>query len=373
MPLKCLQETAEIYAPDVPDDAAWEQLRKVNRASKALRMPCCGASVVLKESKLGTRYFAHARRGPCTTAPESAEHLLAKSAVVRGIRQTAWNAFPEQGGETPTGDPWRADVLAVKGTGRVAFEIQWSRQDADETERRQARYAAAGVRGLWFFRQHDFPVAKDTPAFRLAFEEASREFRVLLPSPDYSPNWMNAREAPNPRYWQQSIELPAFVSGALRGRLKFAPVLGQCLPLEVETAPTTCWRCKRKTRVVTELAFAASRVFPHHPDIPVSLHDFVSDIPEGERILTELFPAALLRSHGIGVLKSRYSKTARAAYFSNGCMHCDALQGHWFEGDLADESTKTFEVETVFREDWGPLLKLVERHIYRWWFDAREA
>ena len=166
MPLKCLRGDEAIYAFDVESDEAWKGLRKRNAEAKDLRMRCCGASVVLRTSKLGTRHFAHARRDPCSTAPETAEHLLAKMAVVDGIRGTGWKALPEQEGRTPDGEGWKADVLAEKGKARVAFEIQWSRQDEAETERRQRRYADAGVRGLWLFRQHDFPTGKETPAFR---------------------------------------------------------------------------------------------------------------------------------------------------------------------------------------------------------------
>jgi competence protein CoiA len=166
MPLKCLRGDEEIYAFDTESDEAWESLRKGNAAEKYLRMPCCGAGVVLRTSKLGTRHFAHARRGPCETAPETAEHLLAKMAVVEGVKATAWEPLPEQSGRTPEGEEWRADVMAVKGKARVAFEIQWSRQDGDETDRRQRRYAEAGVRGLW-----------------LVFDGDTKEFAVLIPSP----------------------------------------------------------------------------------------------------------------------------------------------------------------------------------------------
>lgn len=67
-------------------------LRAANAAACDLRMPCCGAAVVLRTSPLGTRHFAHARRGPCTSAPETAEHLLAKRVVVEGIKRTEWIA-----------------------------------------------------------------------------------------------------------------------------------------------------------------------------------------------------------------------------------------------------------------------------------------
>ena len=39
-------------------------------------MPCCEADAIPKTSRRGTAFFAHARKGDCTTAPESDEHRV---------------------------------------------------------------------------------------------------------------------------------------------------------------------------------------------------------------------------------------------------------------------------------------------------------
>lgn len=371
MPLKCLRGEDEVYAFSIETDEAWDALRKTNASAKDLRMPCCGAAVVLRTSKLGTRHFAHARRGPCTTAPESAEHLLAKMAIIEGIRMAGWTAMPEQSGCTPNGEDWRADVLAVKGKVKVAFEVQWSRQDTAETHRRQERYTAAGVRGMWLFRQADFPLGKDTPSFRLLFDDKAKSFRVAMPSPRYQPSWLG-RDKNEGYYWKQVVDLPRFVAGALAGRLRFAPALGQRMPLVVEAAFTQCWRCHKDTRIVTGLTFAASRVLPGHADIPSSIYQFGDSFTDGAKVLMALLPASLLRNHDIGALKPRYSKTERRAYLSNGCVHCDALQGRFFDHEAAWEGEDVLEVEAEFRADWGRHEGHEDSHVFRWWFDERE-
>ena len=71
--------------------------------AKHLRMPCCEAGVTLKTSKLGTEHFARARRGPCSTAPKSAEHLLSKRFIVDGVRRAGWLAEPERAGQAGDG------------------------------------------------------------------------------------------------------------------------------------------------------------------------------------------------------------------------------------------------------------------------------
>jgi competence protein CoiA len=368
MPLKCINGEREIYSFDVKTDDAWESLRKENAKTKALRMQCCGAGVVLRTSKLGTRHFAHARRGPCVTAPETAEHLLAKMAVVEGVKATAWAALPEQSGQTPSGAEWRADVLAVKGKARVAFEIQWSRQDSDETDRRQQRYTDAGVRGLWLFRQKDFPTRKEIPSFRLVFHEDTQTFEVLMPSPHYDPMWA-ARDTDDSRSWGQRIPLTRFVSGALEGRLHFAPALGLRMPVDVEAVQIRCWRCKKETGVVMGLVFAASRVLAGCPDIPASIYDIGEGLPDGAAEVMSILTSALLKQHGIGVVKPRWSKTEGREYISNGCLHCDALQGRFFEHEYAFEAAKAFETEAVFKAEWMPRLGELRPYVYRWWFD----
>lgn len=371
MPLKCLRGEDEIYAFDVESDDVWRTLRESNAKDRNLSMPCCGSVVVLQTSPLGTKYFAHARKGPCKTAPESKEHLLAKRIVVEGIRRTDWKAKPEQEGVTPLGDKWKADVLATRGKAQVAFEVQWSRQDEEETRRRQDRYLAADVRCLWLFRQFDFPFAdRDTPSFRLVFDEKTNVFSVWLPSTLWHLEYAKPEERNSERYWSQKIELSRFVTGAVSGRLRFAPTLGKTLPLDVEAVWTTCHRCRKKTRIVTGITFAASRAFPKHPDIHVGLWS-MNQIPGGDALVAGWLPKALLRNHGIGEIKVRQSGLdveKRASYLSNGCVSCGAMQARWFEDRIDDEQELVLTVDAVFDEVLASSLNW-KREWCRWWFD----
>lgn len=367
MPLKCLRDEEELYAFNFETADDWDALRKSNATTKDLRMPCCGAAVVLRTSKLGTRHFAHARKGPCTTAPETAEHLLAKLTIVEGIRRAGWEARPEQSGTTPDGEEWRADVMAVKGKARIAFEVQWSRQTPEETRRRQERYAAAGVRGLWLFRHTGFPSTKDTPGFCLLFNAEAKSFRVGIRGTGYQP----PKSAAEDSVWRQVVDLPAFIDGALTGRLRHAPAIGERMPLIVEAASTSCWRCKKETSVVTGLVFAASRVLPGCENLHSNIYQF-ENIQDGSRVLDSLLPRDLLRKHGIGTLKPRFSKTEGRAYLSNGCVHCDALQGRFFDHDLVWEGGAVLEVEVELGHDLAAGLGFANPARQSWWFDERE-
>ncbi len=148
----------------------WETLR-AKRPS--IELGCCRSQGFMRVSKLGTQHFVHARRSDfCMSAPESAQHLLLKSVVLRAVREAGWNGDVEVCG--PSGS-WRADVMAHKGSLQVAFEIQLSTIPFAELAARQLKYANSDVRGCWFYGRGALkpppPAKTDIPLFPLDFSE----------------------------------------------------------------------------------------------------------------------------------------------------------------------------------------------------------
>jgi len=140
MPLRCLDPAGRsIHSFDLQDED-WRALELENRKARRLRMPCCPSPVTLKRLRLGTPFFAHKAVGACATAPETEEHLRLERMAVVAARANGWEAETEVAGVTPSGEPWRADVLARKSAHRVAFEIQWSGQ-----RRMRHRSARTGI------------------------------------------------------------------------------------------------------------------------------------------------------------------------------------------------------------------------------------
>lgn len=172
MPLRAYIEDKEIVSIDLNDEE-WSALKARLKAKEiVLTLPCCGQEGFLRTSSRGLKHFVHSKSAnPCDWKPESAEHLKAKVAIMEACRKQGWNAIPEF-----SEADWRADVLAVQGGKRIAFEVQWSRQTYEETRLRQERYKASNVRGCWFFRivpkemsDYDKTLVadKETPAFKI--------------------------------------------------------------------------------------------------------------------------------------------------------------------------------------------------------------
>src|SRR5215213_10264859 len=128
MPLRCVEPSGEsIHSFDLSDDE-WQALALKNKEARHLRMPCCSAHVALKRSRLATPFFAHIARRECKSTSETDEHRYLKWLAVMAARSHGWTAETEAMETTPSGEPWRADVLARKGKYKVAIEVQWSRQ-----------------------------------------------------------------------------------------------------------------------------------------------------------------------------------------------------------------------------------------------------
>lgn len=341
MPLKCLNDGKEVYAFDIASDVAWIELRKTNNKSNHLKMPCCGAPVVLKRSKLGLRYFAHKQTGQdaCSAKPETMEHLQAKMAIVEGVQRAGWLAKTEYNGITPSNECWRADVLAEKGQEKIVFEVQWSKQSIEETERRQKKYAESGVSAVWLFKQYDVPVQEDIPAFRIKSDNSKNEFLIDIPISR-----------------MHEIKIHDFVSAVLNKRIKFFPILGVNIQLRVYAGYSKCWRCKKRTGVITDLEFATQSLLNSADDLSTDIYE-LSRLPGGERFILSTISHELLRKHGVGEMKQRFSGTVGSSYFSNGCCHCDALQGQFFEHEFRHSSRQIFECTVVFSKELMGLVR----------------
>ena len=315
----------------------WDQLRADNLKKRHLCMPCCNAGVVLKTSKLGTRFFAHKRIGGCTVTGETEHHLKLKTIAVEVARSFGWDAETEVSGKTPDGEEWIADMLATKGESKVAIEIQWSPQTFDETLRRQRRYADSGVRCLWLMRQNlrdGFWGTEELPVAKVAESNADEDYMAHL-----SFSYNN----------EQCFDVRQFLQAAFSGRLHYQVPEACVGTVSVWVGPINCWRCKKETNIITHVHVD---LLGTKPSVVLRISDLEGH-PSILRKVVEQIPEHLK----VGEIKSRSSKMAGESYLSNGCGHCDALIGRFFETNAwyLDSEVGRFSIRVD--EDWQSLMQ----------------
>jgi hypothetical protein len=146
MPLKAKLDGRDIVSV-LCSEEDWIAAQAASRGNDdRLRMACCDAPAMAKHSPLDLRFFAH-KPGfdRCPYGGESDEHEALKAAAARAVRAASgWSAEVEVSG---TG--WRADVLAVRGSVKIAIEVQLSSQAKRETGERNHRFTSSEVTPFW--------------------------------------------------------------------------------------------------------------------------------------------------------------------------------------------------------------------------------
>ena len=85
-----------------------------------------------------------------------------------------------------------------------------------------------------------------------------------------------------------------------------------------------CWKCKQPTNTIMEINY-----FIHHEERLTKIERL--SIEQLSLSHSELLNnPELLQQYQYGFIIKRFSKTRGEAYLSNGCFHCDALQGAFF-------------------------------------------
>lgn len=353
MPLRCLgPDGGNIQAFDLTDEQ-WRILRFENKKSRRLRMPCCPSPVVMKTSSLGTKFFAHSAKG-CAAAPETEEHLLLKQIAAGAARKAGWNCTTEVAGSTPTGEGWTADVLAQKGKHKIAIEIQWSRQTAEETRYRQERYRQSGVRCLWLFRRSGFPISEALPAVCVGGDK-SLGFDIRIPWDERVP----PRDFNKPTRWAQIIPITEFFDAVFGKRFRYGAPVDAAAQVTVHSGVLECWKrqCQAETRIVT---FIDVKVGPHEVQFDIRSLGRYPDLLS--QILSRIPPTSQL-----GVIKRRYSRTLDESYISNGCYRCDALVGTHFEHDAwHSDNTMLASFPITVSDDWRDAIELQNGGSFGW-------
>jgi len=351
VPLKCHSPEGPLFAFDY-DRASFEALRLEHRKRHHLSLTCCDAPLGLRVSKTGTPHFYHLKGGDnCECGgPESEDHLRITRDTALAVRKAGWGCDVEVLGRTPGGKTWRADVLAVNGQRKVAIEAQWTRQTWADTVVRHQRYLRSGLKALWLFKQKDFPVEFQTPAFRIRPLEGGYAYEVLVSRPDE----LDLGKSDGDEFGCLWVPLEQFVVAALTRHLQWAP--GRKLSqLRVKLRVSGKGECCGRTLWYPH-GFEIAAPLPHHRGLIWSrTWDFCrysNWYPALCRIANEQAEGC-----GIAIPKGRYHDMQ--------CPTCGSLARHVFSGDGRslnfDVPISRLPPVRPDTEEW--------RFIYRWWMN----
>lgn len=206
------------------DPMTVEQMRARNRKEKVFTAKCCGAPLSIRVSRGKAPHFVHqvSPQSCDSDRSETPEHRRLKALVAQSaMRSCVWDIETEAiERDASSGQiAWRADVLAMRGRARVAFEVQLSNADFENMRARQERYRRSKVRGLWLVRtKKGFPQCEELPVFTVS---SGRDGDWV---------YLSTRWDAQPDIWARSdggdsVELGEFIEAALDGRLNWAPYL----------------------------------------------------------------------------------------------------------------------------------------------------
>jgi hypothetical protein len=320
MPLRAFVDGKEVIAP-LWSDAEWEVLRLRVQAEKlSVVLPCCDREGYLRRSRLGTRHFAHKRATSedaprCDMEGETMEHLQAKADIVRASQYAGYRAAPEI-----PGDGWRADVLATRsnGSGRIAFEVQWSFLRLEDCVFRQDRYARDGVRGCWFFRS--------PPPTLLRDDDGGPELKARRELPIFH-LWVNADRSFSISLNRQLYPLGDFVHALLKSQIQYCSVVRARRRQQLRFAfvEIPCERCGRSTHIYhldTHLISRCGIPFPPEESWYSDTFAFHPQIRAAVARITNRAEGSWIR---MGAVVPRTSSRENETYTAFGCVHCDAM------------------------------------------------
>lgn len=317
MPLRAIKNKQIIQSYNISKEE-WQKLKDTKKEFQ-LTMPCCNNEAILKTSKLGTQFFAHGRRGTCTSKTETKEHLLAKSIIAKVCQDSGWETITEYKGKSPSDKIWIADVYAERNNIKIVFEVQWSSQTEEITRKRQNRYKESGIRSAWLVKEtknnkciSNNVESKELPYFLIKYNEKKNDFTI----PSFN------------------ISLKQLITGMLNKQLTWFPQKGMSVEAGLIIGIDNCWKCKKSISIALGLLVNNKNK---------NFEEFYNFKKVSTTIKTMITPS-LQKQYHLGQIKDRFSKTMQNKYLSNGCYYCDAIYGNFF----LSEHTLDFIHEDIY-------------------------
>ena len=351
MPLRAIIDGKDVIASLI-DDKNWQLLKTdIKTNKKAVILPCCNNEAFLRISKLGTKHFVPKQKTSCEQKSESFLELLIKSEIVRACVDSGYTVKTEV-----RNNNWKADVIAQRGTTKIAFNFYLSAQSYDEVTEFQRKLKIDGIRGCWFIKK--IPKGYDTPEVELPlFQLTIKENNQCYAKLNYDPYDHDVKQ----------FDLYDFVKLLLNREFKFCNKLTSAKEQKIKVSflEVDCWKCGETYNVyfLNESIYSncglemnadsdmwSSKKFCFMPEILNEIRKFLQS-DNGNHLR-------------IGDIKQRFSKTVKKKYLSFGCKFCDAIFGDWYMMEYQVEAlsdreliSAEFEVMIDFKESINQIFK----------------
>jgi hypothetical protein len=256
-----------------------------------------------------------------------------------------------------------ADVLATKGKTRVAFEVQWSRQTWEETDKRHTAYAKAGIRVMWLFKQWSHPLSKEIPAFRIVPND-SNSFQVWV--------WRDGHQYEKVSAPSQAVELHQFIAGALSAQLKWMPAIGLTVPVIGHVKRTRCRR-GHGTDMLAELELDVGSVLPCHPNPRVPVTSFAGwpEFLRSASALAQFTERGLYLDFGIRKVRSSRFTDEFARYIQPLCSTCGMGLDTFHKKEDPPTTATPFELSVTLSPQLLDDMRSLRRQLECWWFQDK--
>ncbi len=304
MPLRAIFNGQNLQSFSMSNEE-WADLKETYKKN-SLTMFCCGQKAIPKTSKLGTKYFSHAKRDGCEQPNEIADHLRLKTMVAEIAESAGWEVTTESLGKTTDGEKWVANILCRKGKVALVFEIQWSFQNIDEYERITKKYLDSGInRVAWLYR-----LPKRYDEYDL-FQKRIRD-KTELPMFGFTPTDDNYHVP------QFDLKLSELVKGMFGGELKWRPAIGEKLIGYARYNQTHCLKCGGPNNYFTGIA-----LYTEHGAL---IHQAEYWNSSASLVFEWLISKKEMQERMIGSTVHIYNKSGNYAYMAHGCLHCTGVQ-----------------------------------------------
>lgn len=132
------------------------------------------------------------------------------------------------------------------------------------------------------------------------------------------------------------IEFIQFFDALMVGAVQYSlnPNSSRFMQLAMNTVQ--CSKCKQTTNLIMDINY-----FIHYVDQLTKIYRLnIEQLSQSH--LNILNDPKILDQYNYGYIIKRFSKTRGEAYLSNGCYHCDAIQGTFFKRNELNEEHMTY-------------------------------